>query len=84
MIQLLDPQNNLIKAIFYRKHCMIVQGQICIKDLGLFNIDPQNIIIVDNTPSCFLANIDNGIPITSFIDNQCDNELNNLIDFLTD
>ena len=42
----------------------------------------KDIMIVDNSASCFIRNLDNAIPIIPYIDNNADNELKDLEELL--
>ncbi len=47
-----------------------------IKDLRIFgNRELKDIIIIDNNATCFAYQIDNGIPIVPFYDDENDEEL---------
>jgi TFIIF-interacting CTD phosphatase-like protein len=35
----------------------------------------KEIVIVDNSASCYIKHLDNAIPIIPFLDNNADNEL---------
>lgn len=45
------------------------------KDLKRLNRDLQDVIIIDNSPLAFHFDVNNGLPITSFIDDKSDKEL---------
>ena len=53
-----------------------------IKDLRILNEDLRNVVIVDNATYSFAYQLDNGIPIISWFDNENDIELRNLIGYL--
>lgn len=42
----------------------------------------KDIIIVDNSASCYIRNVNNAIPIIPYIDNNADNELKDLEELL--
>ena len=49
-----------------------------VKDLKSLNRELKNLIIIDNNPSSFALNTENGIPIESWYDDLNDRELQNL------
>lgn len=50
-------------------------NNIYVKELKRLNRNLKNVIILDNNPNAYSLNIENGIPIKSFIDDKTDNEL---------
>jgi len=67
----------------YRTDCVQVQ-EFFIKDLDVFlDREKENIVIVDNSIMSFAFDLDNGVPIQSFMGNEEeDKELLFLISFL--
>ncbi len=67
----------------YRQDCIQVQD-FFIKDLDVFiDREKENIVIVDNSILSFAFDIDNGVPIQSFMGTEEDDkELLYLISFL--
>jgi len=56
---------------------------VYVKDLRIFSkIDKKDLILVDNSPHCYIFNQSNGIPIIPFYDNYEDQELTKLSSFL--
>ena len=53
-----------------------------IKDLKKLGRDLKDVIIVDNSPNAFSLNKENGIPISTWIDDENDRELFDLIQIL--
>jgi TFIIF-interacting CTD phosphatase-like protein len=54
ILDILDPNRELIKQRFYRQHCVKSEGGIYIKDLRMFDgIDLKDIVIVDNAVYSF-------------------------------
>lgn len=69
------------KLVLTREHCININNKYYIKDLSLFpNI--ENVIIVDNLCISFSKNLSNGIHIESFINDNNDEELKDLISYL--
>ena len=76
IINHIDPENKYISYVLTRKHCMQTKNGFFIKDLRIIkNRDLKDMVIVDNLLHSFGLQIDNGIPILEFIDNQRDREL---------
>ena len=83
IIKTLDPNNQYIKGKFFRDSCLKNSLGYWIKDLEIFverRLD--EIIIVDNSTSCFVKNLENGIPIIPYYGNREDDELKELGMFL--
>ena len=82
ILDYLDPEHDMIHHRFYRQHCIFMDG-FYIKDLRIFaNRKIKDMIIVDNLAHSFAYQIDNGIPIISWIDYEHDIELHGLIYYL--
>ncbi|KAH7297588.1 hypothetical protein KP509_25G002700 [Ceratopteris richardii] len=71
-----------IKHRLYRESCRFHLGGL-VKDLSTLGRDLRKVIIVDNSPHCYLLQPRNAVPIVSFIDNRDDHELLDLIPFLS-
>ena len=80
VIDLID-KNNIVKGKFFRQDCIFNNG-LYIKDLLKVSNDLSNVIIIDNNPSSYATNEDNGIPIKTWYDDLNDNELQKLIPLL--
>ena len=78
----IDPENNYIKRIMYRDHC-IHKGDKYIKDLRVLKDVPlSQVIIIDNLVVSFAAQLENGIYIPSYTGQSADTELKTIADFL--
>merc|ERR1712070_289544 len=81
LLHYLDPQQTLFEHRLFREACLPVQGNY-VKDLTVLNRDLSRCILVDNSPYAYGYQIDNGIPIVSWYDQEDDEELVKLIPFL--
>ena len=83
IIDLLDSNKKYIQGQFYRENCLVTDSHYLIKDLRIFKErDPKDILIVDNSATCFVNHLDNGVPIIPFYDNKADTQLLSLYKFL--
>ena len=74
-------KNNIVKGKFFRQDCIFSDG-LYIKDLYKVSNDLKDVIIIDNNPSSYITNEDNGIPIKTWYEDLNDNELIKLIPLL--
>ena len=81
VIDILDPKNTIFKGRLYLDSCKRI-GKYVIKDLRIFNRDLRNIIMVDNTATCWGMQIENGVPIVCYRGQNEDSELRELMQFL--
>jgi len=81
LLDYLDPEGTLIQHRLFRDSCVCVQGNY-IKDLHVVGRPLESTMLVDNSPHAYAYNIDNGIPIESWFDDDTDTELLKLIGFL--
>ena len=78
----LDPDNVMVHHRLYRDDCVSLEG-VHVKDLRVIaNRDLADIVLIDNAAYSFAYQVDNGIPIISWVDDRNDLELYNLIDYL--
>ena len=85
----IDPEHKYFKYILCRHNCVSISFNkdnknkiYYVKDLRVFDIPMEKIVIVDNSILSFVYQINNGIPILPFYSNDNDNELQNLLDYL--
>lgn len=81
VLKQIDPNRKLIKHRLYRESCHEIKGNY-IKDLRVLGRDLKHVIIVDNSILSFAYQLDNGIPIISWLGDPNDTELNGLAGFL--
>ncbi|KAG7598673.1 Dullard phosphatase domain eukaryotic [Arabidopsis suecica] len=82
--QVLDKldKNGVISQRLYRDSCTEVSGKY-VKDLSLVvGKDLRSALIVDDNPSSYSLQPENGVPIKAFVDDLKDQELLDLVEFL--
>ena len=83
VLDFLDPDNTLFDKRLYRDSCYHTPDNVYIKDLRIFhNRDIENIVIVDNAVYSFGFQLENGIPIIPYYEDEEDEELFHLIPYL--
>jgi len=64
-----------------REHCTFYQGMY-VKDLAELGRDLRDVLIIDNSPTAYLFQPDNALPIISWYDDVSDRLLYDYIPFL--
>ena len=81
--QFFDPKNELFKKVLSRNHCIFDKSlNIYIKDLRILGRDMNYTFLVDNSAISFAFNIENGIPALPFYDDDNDEFLLRLYDYI--
>ena len=82
VLDYLDPQHTIIHHRLYRDSC-VMTGGVLVKDLRIFaNRNLEDLVIVDNLAYSFAFQLDNGIPIRSWKEDETDRELVLLCDYM--
>mmetsp|Transcript_4271 Transcript_4271/g.5375 ORF Transcript_4271/g.5375 Transcript_4271/m.5375 type:complete len:320 (+) Transcript_4271:230-1189(+) len=81
LLDWLDPRGVIFRHRLYRDSCLFIRGYY-VKDLQKLNRSLNRTVLVDNNAFCFLPQLSNGIPISSFYDDPTDNALHVLNTFL--
>lgn len=82
VIELLDPNREIISHSLFREHCLLTKQGIYIKDLRIINRKPKEMIIVDNALYSYGHQLANGVPIIPFYNFKEDSELLMLSEYL--
>jgi len=67
ILDYLDPDSSLISHRLYRQHCHKICSDAYCKDLSIIDRDLSRMVLVDNSAYSFLTQLDNAIPIISFM-----------------
>lgn len=65
----------------YREHCVLV-GSHFVKDLARLGRPLSRVLILDNSPLCYVLQPENAVPISGFVDDPNDRELDKTLAFL--
>ena len=79
----LDPEHKFISYRLYREHTTVLK-RTYLKDISKLGRDLSKVIIIDNASDNFRLQTDNGIFINTWIDDQTDTILFDLIPILKD
>jgi len=82
ILNVLDPQKDLIMHRLYRQHTRVTDDGIYMKDLSRLGRDLTKTLIVDNIAENFASQPENGIEILTWTGDPHDRELDTLAGFL--
>ena len=80
LINILDKNNYEYKMLF-RQHWDVKNDRF-VKDLSKIGRNLDDVIIIDNTPDVYRFHKSNALPISSWFDDEFDNELLKMIPLL--
>lgn len=80
LMKILD-HGNFCSYHLFREHCTFYNG-IFVKDMSQLGRRMQDIMIIDNSPSCYLFQPENALPILSWYDDKDDQYLYDYIPLL--
>mmetsp|Transcript_6576 Transcript_6576/g.13319 ORF Transcript_6576/g.13319 Transcript_6576/m.13319 type:complete len:366 (-) Transcript_6576:335-1432(-) len=81
LLDWLDPKGTIFRGRLYRDSCLFMRGYY-LKDLQRLERPLNRIVLVDNNAFCFLPQLSNGVPISSWYDDPNDTALSVLATFL--
>lgn len=82
VIDYLDPHRKLVDYRLFKDSCIEVNGGP-VKDLRIFlNRKAKDLIIIDDSPFNFLNQLENGVPITSWLGDFSDKNLLFVMDYM--
>ena len=74
ILDYIDPDKKIFTKRLYRQDCILVEN-FYVKDLDIIlDRDKKNIIIVDNSIVSFAFDLDNGVPINSYMGTEVDDK----------
>jgi len=83
ILNFLDPNNEIFKCRLSREHCVITDEGFFVKDLRIFaNRNIKDIVLIDNSATSFLFQLENGIPVLPYFGGCEDSELLDLTNYL--
>lgn len=80
LMDILDDQRCCSGRLF-REHCTFYQGMY-VKDLSELGRNIKDVLIIDNSPTAYLFQPENALPITSWYEDRADRCLYDYIPFL--
>lgn len=83
VMDFLDPDGRLGNLRLFREHCSIV-NKSHVKDLTFLNRDLNRVVIIDNSPVCYMYQQRNALPVLSWFDDPNDRELLKLLSVLAE
>ena len=84
IIDYIEKEKKYFSLRLYREHCIFIKPGLYIKDLRIFkNRDLKNIVLIDNSIFSFAHQLNNGILVTSFYNDENDYFLYNLKEYLS-
>lgn len=81
ILNLIDPDYDLIQHRLYREHCTRLNSKIYAKDLRILGRNLSQVILIDNSPFSYIFQLPNAIPILSYYSGE-DTELLKLEKYL--
>jgi CTD small phosphatase-like protein 2 len=82
VIDILDPQGDLVSHRLFRNHCFQSKQGVYVKDLRIINRKMEDMILVDNALYSYGLQLANGVPIIPFYNCKEDAELLILSEYL--
>ena len=85
ILNYIDPDKKYFDHRLYRDDCLKSSDGYYIKDLRIIsNRNLKNIVLVDNSPVSYILQMENAVPIVSFLDCKVDENLKDLTMFLSE
>jgi len=78
-----DPRSCLFSRVFSRRRCHQIAPGLFAKDLNVVGTSLARTVLIDDLPTSFSLQPDNGIPIPPFLGDPNDNSLQNLLSVLS-